>query len=65
MKKPSRKKLNKYINNLELALKIIRTWAACDNMSSESRSKAMNDIQELCIDALLHAPEIEEIKKKK
>jgi hypothetical protein len=37
---------------MEMALKIIRTWASCDNTSPHSREKAMADIVEQCEKAL-------------
>lgn len=34
------------------ALRIIRTWANCDYMSDQTRSKAMADIASTCDEAL-------------
>jgi hypothetical protein len=43
------------LTQMELALKIIRTWAACDKTSPETREKVMKvmaDIVEQCEKAL-------------
>ena len=37
---------------MRTALAIIRTWAACDHLSHESRGKAMFDIENKCREAL-------------
>ena len=41
-----------YVAQLELALKIIATWAACDSLSSDSREKAMQDIYDKAMNSL-------------
>lgn len=40
------------VKKLEQALRIIQTWASCDHLSGESRSKAMKDIEKKCQQAL-------------
>jgi hypothetical protein len=40
------------LTQMELALKIIRTWASCDDTSPHSREKAMADIAKKCDEAL-------------
>jgi hypothetical protein len=48
------KSKNKRIQELENALKVIHTWANCDEYSSETRSKAMSDIAEKAKEAILN-----------
>jgi hypothetical protein len=45
-------KLRSVVGARTEALVIIRTWAACDSLSQESREKAMGDIVKKCGDAL-------------
>jgi hypothetical protein len=42
----------KRIEALEIALRIIATWADCDHLSIQARDKAMNDIFNHCMKAL-------------
>lgn len=37
---------------LEMALRIIQTWASCDHLSSESREQAMVAIEAKCKESL-------------
>jgi len=41
-----------YVAKLELALKIIATWAGCDSSAPDSREKAMQDIHNKAMAAL-------------
>lgn len=41
-----------YLEQLELALKIIKTWSACDSSSPDTRERAMLHIEEKCSQAL-------------
>jgi hypothetical protein len=41
-----------YVSQLELALRIIATWAACDSSSPDSREKAMQDIHDKAMETL-------------
>ena len=40
---------------MKTALRVVRTWAACDAQSHEARSEAMADIVAKC-DEALHSP---------
>ena len=37
---------------MAMALRVIRTWAACDGLSHDSRQEAMSDIVAKCDEAL-------------
>jgi hypothetical protein len=41
-----------YRDELELALRIIQTWASCDHLSNEPRESAMEAIKSKCKQAL-------------
>ena len=40
------------LNRAEMALRVIRTWAACWSMAFESPEKAMSDIKNKCDEVL-------------
>ncbi len=47
-----REELIKRIKELELALRIICTWASCDYLSKQTRELAMQQIKDKCVEAL-------------
>ena len=47
----------KLLSDRTLALRIIRTWAACDHLSPHTREKAMLDIANKCEEYLKERPQ--------
>lgn len=52
------KQMQKRIEELELTLRVIHTWTACDHLDPHPRHEAMKHIQNKCREAL----KMEEIK---